>query len=422
MLTFYRKTYKRAPKDATQLNAFEIGIVYPAEHPSPNGHGEADGERPEALPEQPAGPMASATESPGEGGATAPEAATDGRRAPPATDDEKARTPRRVAGAGRAHGAAVARGQDARRDSARSRCRRRSPRPGLEIPEWLRTGASAPGRRAGRRRATSSPRRPAPIRESERKPELDAQKAEAAAEGRDLVGGAAGRRHAAGRAADGGGREARIGRLGRSEGGQAGRGAAQAGDHAEAAVRAEAAGREARDQPRGRHARGRASSRSEHEDRARRRRRAGRAGHRRRHGRAPGPHGQGGHRPVRLRLVGARQHERRLPHLRRRADREPGGRGGRHHAQAGRQGPPAHQRPQGRRRPGPRRPGRGADPVRLARQPALRQGAVRQHDRAGPAAAPGAHRVRRGRHPRVAAAPLRRREPRRHPLRLRPDR
>ena len=29
MLTFYRKTYKRAPKDATQLNAFEIGIVYP---------------------------------------------------------------------------------------------------------------------------------------------------------------------------------------------------------------------------------------------------------------------------------------------------------------------------------------------------------------------------------------------------------
>ena len=29
MLTFYRKTYKRAGKDATQLNPFEIGIVYP---------------------------------------------------------------------------------------------------------------------------------------------------------------------------------------------------------------------------------------------------------------------------------------------------------------------------------------------------------------------------------------------------------
>ena len=29
MLTFYRKTYKRAPKDATHLDAFEIGTVYP---------------------------------------------------------------------------------------------------------------------------------------------------------------------------------------------------------------------------------------------------------------------------------------------------------------------------------------------------------------------------------------------------------
>ena len=39
MLTFYRKTYKRAPKDAAQLNAFEIGIVYPLEHPERNGNG-----------------------------------------------------------------------------------------------------------------------------------------------------------------------------------------------------------------------------------------------------------------------------------------------------------------------------------------------------------------------------------------------
>src|SRR5690606_8573197 len=85
------KTYKRAPKDATQLNAFEIGIVYPVNHPSRNGHGapEADAPRPAALPNQPAGPMASATESPGEGGATAPEAAT--AVVEPRTDDDKAR-------------------------------------------------------------------------------------------------------------------------------------------------------------------------------------------------------------------------------------------------------------------------------------------------------------------------------------------
>src|SRR5688500_12423922 len=90
MLTFYRKTYRRAPKEATQLNAFEIGIVYPVEHPALNGHAaDVEGARPEALPEQPAGPMASATESPGEGGATAPEAAT--AVVEPPTDDDKAR-------------------------------------------------------------------------------------------------------------------------------------------------------------------------------------------------------------------------------------------------------------------------------------------------------------------------------------------
>ncbi len=74
MLTFYRKTYKRAPKDATQLNAFEIGIVYPADHADRNGHAEADAPRADALPDQPSGPMASATESPGERGPTAPAA------------------------------------------------------------------------------------------------------------------------------------------------------------------------------------------------------------------------------------------------------------------------------------------------------------------------------------------------------------
>jgi 2-oxoglutarate ferredoxin oxidoreductase subunit beta len=38
MLTFYRKTYKRAPKDATELARFEIGVLYPDEHAT-NGSG-----------------------------------------------------------------------------------------------------------------------------------------------------------------------------------------------------------------------------------------------------------------------------------------------------------------------------------------------------------------------------------------------
>ncbi len=71
MLTFYRKTYKRAGQDATQLNAFEIGIVYPAEHPARDRRSGTDGQRPAVLPDQPIGPMTSATESPGEAGATA---------------------------------------------------------------------------------------------------------------------------------------------------------------------------------------------------------------------------------------------------------------------------------------------------------------------------------------------------------------
>jgi hypothetical protein len=62
---------------------------------------------------------------------------------------------------------------------------------GLEIPEWLRSGASAPA---------DAPVAPGDVEpsatgadpDSERKPELDAQKAEAAAEGRDLVGGSPG--------------------------------------------------------------------------------------------------------------------------------------------------------------------------------------------------------------------------------------
>jgi 2-oxoglutarate ferredoxin oxidoreductase subunit beta len=190
MLTFYRKTYKRAPKDAEKLNAFEIGIVYPAEHPSRNGHGapEADGQRPEALPDQPSGPMASATESPGEGGATAPEAATS--VVEPRTDDEKAR--RRAESVERAalmgQLSPEVKMQVAKREITLPQALADA---GLEIPEWLRTGASAP---------PDAPVAPGEVRtsatgadpESEHKSELDAQKAEAAVEGRDLIGGAPG--------------------------------------------------------------------------------------------------------------------------------------------------------------------------------------------------------------------------------------
>ena len=189
MLTFYRKTYKRAPKDATQLNAFEIGIVYPIDHPLRNGHASAEGEtdapRPEALPDQPAGPMASATESPGEGGATAPEAAT--AVVEPPSDDDKAR--RRAESVERAALMAQltpeVKMQVAKRELTLPQALADA---GLEIPEWLRTGASAPADApvpAGDVERSATGADPG----TEHKSELDAQKAEAAAEGRDLVGG-----------------------------------------------------------------------------------------------------------------------------------------------------------------------------------------------------------------------------------------
>lgn len=137
MLTFYRKAYKRAPKDAERLDPFEIGIVYPVEHPARNGNGH----RPEALPEQPAGPLASATESPGEGGATAPEAAT--TAVEPRSDDEKARrraeSVERAALMGRLDPEVKMR--VAKREITLPQALADA---GLEIPEWLRTGASAP--------------------------------------------------------------------------------------------------------------------------------------------------------------------------------------------------------------------------------------------------------------------------------------
>ena len=191
MLTFYRKTYKRASKDATQLNAFEIGIVYPLEHPGANGNGRTDAQRPQALPAQPAGPMASATESPGEGGATAPEAATPVVERAATSDDDKAR--RRAESQERAKLMAQLSAEVKMRVATREITLPQAlAEAGLEIPEWLRTGASAP---------PDAPVPPGDVEpsvsgaadpQSELKPELDAQKAEAAAEGRELVGGAPG--------------------------------------------------------------------------------------------------------------------------------------------------------------------------------------------------------------------------------------
>ncbi len=187
MLTFYRKTYKRAPKDAEKLNAFEIGVVYPADHPSTNGHAGTDAQRPVALPEQPAGPMASASDSPGDGGATAPEAAT---RVVERTDDEKSR--RRAESQARAALMGQLSGEVKMRVAKREITLPQAlAEVGLEIPEWLHTGASAP---------SDAPVAPGDVEssatgadpESERKPELDAQKAESAAEGRDLIGGQVG--------------------------------------------------------------------------------------------------------------------------------------------------------------------------------------------------------------------------------------
>jgi len=183
MLTFYRKTYKRAPKDAEVLDAFEIGIVYPAEHPSRNGNGK----HPEALPVQPAGPMTSATESPGEGGATSPEAAT---ATIERTDDEKAR--RRAESQERAALMAKLPADVKMRVATREITLAQAlADAGLEIPESLRTGASAPTEAVAPPGAVEISKTGADPA-SEEKPELDAQKAEAAAEGRNLVGGAPG--------------------------------------------------------------------------------------------------------------------------------------------------------------------------------------------------------------------------------------
>lgn len=141
MLTFYRKTYKRAAKGAEHLNPFEIGVLYPQADGvagSSNGNGSgttAAPARPEELPKQPAGPMASTTDSPGAAGATA--------KPPTADDDEKAR--RRAESQERAKLMAQLTA-DVKMRVARKELTllEALSQAGIAVPEWLRTGSSAP--------------------------------------------------------------------------------------------------------------------------------------------------------------------------------------------------------------------------------------------------------------------------------------
>jgi 2-oxoglutarate/2-oxoacid ferredoxin oxidoreductase subunit beta len=82
MLTFYRKTYKRAAKGAEALSEHEIGILYPAQHPSRNG--KADGS---AATNGHAAPEVALAETASGPGASAPIQ----KPKPQASDEEKAR-------------------------------------------------------------------------------------------------------------------------------------------------------------------------------------------------------------------------------------------------------------------------------------------------------------------------------------------
>jgi 2-oxoglutarate ferredoxin oxidoreductase subunit beta len=86
MLTFYRKTYKRAPKGAEVLGPHELGILYPEGHAATNGHGtDADGAPPTNRAVAPA--TAARTDTASE----APAAAAPRAVRPSVSDDEKAR-------------------------------------------------------------------------------------------------------------------------------------------------------------------------------------------------------------------------------------------------------------------------------------------------------------------------------------------
>jgi 2-oxoglutarate ferredoxin oxidoreductase subunit beta len=85
MLTFYRKTYKRAPKGADRLGPFELGILYPEGHA--NGTNGANGKTDGAAQTDGA---AAAADAPPEPAAVATPT-TEAPARPSVSDDEKAR-------------------------------------------------------------------------------------------------------------------------------------------------------------------------------------------------------------------------------------------------------------------------------------------------------------------------------------------
>ncbi|MGH2462908.1 MAG: thiamine pyrophosphate-dependent enzyme, partial [Candidatus Limnocylindria bacterium] len=82
MLTFYRKTYKRAPKGADRLGPFELGIVYPEGHAEHTNGAQTDA---------PAPTNGAAADSAATSPAANPEDVTTKAERPSVSDDEKAR-------------------------------------------------------------------------------------------------------------------------------------------------------------------------------------------------------------------------------------------------------------------------------------------------------------------------------------------
>jgi 2-oxoglutarate ferredoxin oxidoreductase subunit beta len=89
MLTFYRKTYKRASKGAETLGEHEIGVLYPVGHSSLNG--ETDGAAPAAATTSPAEGNGHAAVAAKPAGTEATTSAPAGKTKPAVSDDEKAR-------------------------------------------------------------------------------------------------------------------------------------------------------------------------------------------------------------------------------------------------------------------------------------------------------------------------------------------
>jgi len=91
MLTFYRKTYKRAPKDADHLERYQIGTLYPEDGSMAAAQVGSESGAPDTAPAQPAGAMQSTVSTPGAAGATGRRAASAPDPRPPADDEERAR-------------------------------------------------------------------------------------------------------------------------------------------------------------------------------------------------------------------------------------------------------------------------------------------------------------------------------------------